>query len=144
MALLNYMSYSVSRLNTLAECDAVLASARLELKEFQTQLANIDLRQDRTDNSVQRSSAALAVNRAQLTGYEAAIAATTDSDALAVLNNKAIKVRNRIENLEADSTSRGVVVLLKMELDITQLEKQIEVTQAFISGVETKRAALAA
>jgi hypothetical protein len=31
-----------------------------------------------------------------------------------------------------------------MELDITQLEKQIEVTQAFISGVETKRAALAA
>lgn len=136
------MDYSIARLITVAECDAVLATARMELKEFQTQLANIDLRQDRADSSVQRNNAALTLNRAQLQGYEAAVAATTDPDALAALNNKLVKMRNRVENLEADAAVRGVVALLKMELDIHQLEKQIEVTQDLIAQVEAKKAAL--
>lgn len=136
------MEYSIARLTTVAECDAVLASARLELKEFQTQMANIDLRQDRSDSSTQRNQAALVVNRAQLQGYEAAIAATTDPVALASLNSKATKMRNRVENLEVDAAARGVVSLLKMELDIAQLEVQIAETQNCIALVESKRASL--
>lgn len=136
------MNYSLTRLTTVAECDAVLASARLELKEFQTQLANIDLRQDRAGSTVQRNAAALTLNRAELQGLEAAIATVTDPETLAALNNRLVKLRNRVENLEVDTQSKGAAGLLKMELDISQLENSISVTQDFIAQVEGRKAAL--
>jgi hypothetical protein len=136
------MSFSTDRLNTLEECEAVLASARLELKEFQTQLGNIDFRQERKDNTVQKNAAALVVNRAQVQGYEVALSSITNPEARAVITNRLTKVRNRVENLEADATAKGIVSILKMELDIAQLEGQITITENFIAQVEAKKATL--
>jgi len=136
------MEYSMERLTTVAECDAVLAAAQLELKEFQTQLANIDLRQDKADSSVQRMSISLALNRAELVGLEAALPTVTDPDALASLNGRLTKVRNRVENLEVDTAKRGIVAVIKLQMDINQLEASVNVINDLITQVTAKKATL--
>jgi len=84
----------------------------------------------------------LAVNNAKLAGLEAAVLTVTDPAALESLNNRIIKLRNRVENLQVDLTSQGAVRLLKLQLDINQLETLVQITNTFIAGVEARKAAL--
>jgi len=84
----------------------------------------------------------LAVNNAELAGLEAAVLTVTDPAALESLNNRIIKLRNRVENLQVDLTSQGAVRLLKLQLDINQLETLVQITNTFIAGVEARKAAL--
>ena len=84
----------------------------------------------------------MAVNNAELAGLEAAVLTVTDPAALESLNNRIIKLRNRVENLQVDLTSQGAVRLLKLQLDINQLETLVQITNTFIAGVEARKAAL--
>jgi len=84
----------------------------------------------------------LAVNNVELAGLEAAVLTVTDPAALESLNNRIIKLRNRVENLQVDLTSQGAVRLLKLQLDINQLETLVQITNTFIAGVEARKAAL--
>ena len=136
------MLYSLDKLKTIAECDAILAAVQLELKEFQTDLANIDLRQGKADSTEQKRAVSLALNRAEVVGLEAALPTLTDPDAIASLSGRLTKVRNRVENLEVDTAGKGVFALLKMELDINQLEESIKVNQDLINQVTVKKGTL--
>jgi hypothetical protein len=136
------MLYSLDKLKTIAECDAILAAVQLELKEFQTDLANIDLRQGKADSTEQKRAVSLALNRAEVVGLEAALPTLTDPDAIASLTGRLTKVRNRVENLEVDTAGKGVFALLKMELDINQLEESIKVNQDLINQVTVKKGTL--
>ena len=135
--------YNFDGLTTVAECEATEAEAQLELKEFETQLGNIDLRQGRAENTGAKNTVALTVNRAELQGLEVAKTTVTDANALKSLNNRITKVRNRVENLEVDIQSKGIVKVLKLQLDVKQLEGLIQITKDFITGVQTKKATLA-
>lgn len=136
------MNYSLNRLTTVAECDNVLASASLELKEFQTEMAKIDLRQGKAGNTVQKNVKALVLNRAELQGLEAAIASVTDPETQEALNARLVKLRNRVEDLEVDTQQKGATSLLKLELDYNQLESNVAVTLDFIAQVQARKASL--
>ena len=84
----------------------------------------------------------MAVNNVELAGLEAAVLTVTDPAALESLNNRIIKLRNRVENLQVDLTSQGAVRLLKLQLDINQLETLVQITNTFIAGVEARKADL--
>lgn len=138
------MVFSINNLTTVGECDGVLTIANQEKKELQTQYANLDLRQDRTDNSAQRNQAALSASQAELAGINAAIPAITDPVVLKEYNNRKTRLENRIENLQLTLGDRGAVATLKLEMDLAQVQASIDVTQDFINQVTARRAVLAA
>ena len=86
---------------------------------------------------------ALAVNKAELQGLETAASTVTNTTALTTLNNRMVKVRNRVENLEVDGAGKGVIKVLKTQLDVAQLNSLIQITTTFINLVKDKRAILA-
>ena len=135
--------FSIKDLQTVTDCDAVVEEAELELKEFTTQLANIDLKKNRADNTDAKNTVALAVNKAELQGLETAAGTVTNTTALTTLNNRIVKVRNRVENLEVDGAGKGVIKVLKTQLDVAQLNSLIQITTTFINLVKDKRAILA-
>jgi len=136
-------TYNFDGLKTIEECEAIEAEAQLELKEFVTQRGNINLRQDKAENTSDRNNISLSVNRAELQGLESARSTVTNQSAVKVLNNRITKVRNRVENLEVDLEGKGPSRILRLQLDINQLETLIQITNTFITGVQARKTVLA-
>ena len=136
------MSYSTSKITTVADCDLLLAWAAKEKADLNFK----KLSEERLTNNY--STASIEID-AELQSVLTEIAATeTIIAALPAGNSKedAIKKKVRLEYkkflLENRKESYGVVALLEKELDLTKVTLELTEIDTFTDAITTRKAAL--
>ncbi len=136
------MSYSTSKITTVADCDLLLAWAAKEKADLNFK----KLSEERLTNNY--STASIEID-AELQSVLTEITATeTIIAALPAGNSKddAVKKKVRLEYkkflLENRKESYGVVALLEKELDLTKVTLELTEIDAFTDAITTRKAAL--
>jgi hypothetical protein len=136
------MSYTTSKLQTVAECDRsiTLATERKNDIIFEQTVSGRQLTGQGKSNAL--TNASLISTRAQITGTEAAIAEMPDGDAKDDLISKLRRLNDRKENLEERLLKGGSAALLDTELDAGLLAAQVIEIDLFITAINTRKAEL--
>ncbi|MDD5151855.1 MAG: hypothetical protein PHC28_15475 [Flavobacterium sp.] len=136
------MSYSTSKITTVADCDLLLAWAAKEKADLNFK----KLSEERLTNNY--STASIEID-AELQSVLTEITATeTIIAALPAGNSKddAVKKKVRLEYkkflLENRKESYGVVALLEKELDLTKVTLELTEIDAFTDAINTRKGAL--
>ncbi len=136
------MSYSTSKITTVADCDLLLAWAAKEKADLNFK----KLSEERLTNNYSTSSIEI---DAELQSVVTDIAATeTIIAALPPGNSKddAVKKKTKLEYkkflLENRKESYGVVALLEKELDLTKVTLELTEIDTFTDAITTRKAAL--
>lgn len=136
------MSYSTSKITTVADCDLLLAWAAKEKADLNFK----KLSEERLTNNY--STASIEID-AELQSVLTEIAATeTIIAALPAGNSKedAVKKKVRLEYkkflLENRKESYGVVALLEKELDLTKVTLELTEIDAFTDAITTRKGVL--
>jgi hypothetical protein len=136
------MNYSINRLSTIADCDAVLALAQKDKADLE--FKNLSLQrnyQSYQSRSVQLT-ADIQVTQAEINALTTVIAGLPDGDTKDDNIAKQKRVEYRLFTLQEQSENYGVIALLEKELEINFVEKQLAETLTFIQLVETKKTSI--
>ncbi len=138
------MSYNVSQLTTVAECDQLIQSANDIKEDLQFGEVSITRRNNSRLRTATRLAATLATVVAQIDAFTAArdaMPAGPDKDSL---NSKLRRLNDRMENLEESRSRAGAVALLDSEMEKAMIAAQIGVVNDFVTVVEERQAILLA
>jgi hypothetical protein len=136
------MNYSINRLSTIADCDAVLALAQKDKADLE--FKNLSLQrnyQSYQSRSVQLT-ADIQVTQAEINALTTVIAGLPDGDTKDDNIAKQKRLEYRLFTLQEQSENYGVIALLEKELEINFVEKQLAETLTFIQLVETKKTSI--
>jgi hypothetical protein len=136
------MSYSTSKLTTIADCDQAIATAtdRKSDLQFEQTVTARDL-SDQEKTTALTNASLISVN-AQITGTQAAIAAMPDGELKDDLVSKLRRLNDRKDNLDERLLKGGNASLLDTELDAQLLQVQIAEIDVYLAAVATRKAAL--
>ena len=137
-----FMSYSIAKITSVADCDLLLAWAAKEKADLNFK----KLSEERLTNNY--STASIEID-AELQSVVTEIAATeTIIAALPAGNSKedAVKKKIRLEYkkflLENRKESYGIVALLEKELDLTKVTLELAEIDTFTDAITTRKTAL--
>jgi hypothetical protein len=136
------MSYSTSKITTVADCDLLLAWAAKEKADLNFK----KLSEERLTNNY--STASIEIDAELQSVLTEITAADTIIAALPAGSSKddAVKKKVRLEYkkflLENRKESYGVVALLEKELDLTKVTLELTEIDAFTDAITTRKAAL--
>jgi hypothetical protein len=136
------MNYSINRLSTIADCDAVLALAQKDKADLE--FKNLSLQrnyQSYQSRSVQLT-ADIQVTQAEINALTTVIAGLPDGDTKDDNVAKQKRVEYRLFTLQEQSENYGVIALLEKELEMNFIEKQLAETLTFLQLVETKKTSI--
>jgi hypothetical protein len=136
------MSYSTSKITTVADCDLLLAWAAKEKADLNFK----KLSEERLTNNYSTASieidAELQAVLTEITATETIIAALPAGNS----KDDAVKKKVRLEYkkflLENRKESYGVVALLEKELDLTKVTLELAEIDTFTDAITTRKAAL--
>jgi len=136
------MSFSVSKLTTVAECDkaTALATERKTNLQFEQTLAGKDLTDQ--EKVVQQTNINLITVKAEITGTEAAIAGMPEGEQKENYQDKLRRLNDRKDNLEERLRKGGAAALLDTELDAALLIAQITEIDAYLAAIAAHKATL--
>lgn len=136
------MSYSTSKLKTVAECTQAISIANSRKSDLQFEQTSLTRSlTDKEKNTDLANSNLISIN-AQITGTDAAIAALSEGEAKEALKNKLRRLNDRKENLEERLQRGGAIALLDTELETSLISLQLTEIDNYIAEVETRKAAL--
>jgi hypothetical protein len=136
------MSYSTSKITTVADCDLLLAWAAKEKADLNFK----KLSEERLTNNY--STASIEIDAELQSVLTEITAADTIIAALPAGNSKddAVKKKTKLEYkkflLENRKESYGVVALLEKELDLTKVTLELTEIDAFTDAITTRKAVL--
>lgn len=136
------MSYSTSKLKTIAECDESVKLATTRKDDLQFEQTVLGRGLSSQEKAAALTNASLISVNAEMAGTRAAIDAMPDGDAKTTMVNKLRRLNDRKENLEERLLKGGTVALLDTELDAGLLNKQVTEIDTFIAEVKARKAAL--
>jgi hypothetical protein len=138
------MAYSLSRLTSRAEADALLGFAQEDKDTLAFRLTTFERQLKNSQNKATDIEADLAQNQAEIIAADAAIAALPDGTAKEAARSR----KRKLEGLRAVINERkfdfGIVALIDNELDMARVQKELEEVNAFIAQVTTRKAELPA
>lgn len=135
------MAFSVNRLTTVAQCDALLTAKQRERTGLVNRLNNLQFQLDNWDDATS-AEAELTATQALITGLTPVVAALPDGDDKRRNQNQLNRYETRVNNLTSKVENYGVVALLEKELDRDTLTGDIATLDTFVTAVTTRRAAL--
>ncbi len=137
------MPYPVQLLTTVADCDAVLASAQSELQDFQLRESVLGRRDEKTSESAASAAAELTSLNATIALLTPLIPTLPAGSKIRFSNETSLRqATHRREDLVAARPTSGPVAALVQALDLRQVQVQTAEIQRCISEVTARRAAL--
>jgi hypothetical protein len=136
------MNYSIEKLSSASDCNALLALANKE----QSDLEFRKLSQNRSrDNYLERSSQ-ISTDKTVILGEVNALATVIQTLPEGEVKDDAISRKTKLEyrlfTLEEQNEHYGVLALLEKEMEINLIEKQLQEVNAFKTAVEARLAEL--
>jgi hypothetical protein len=136
------MTYSTNKLTTTADCEKAITLAQ-DLKEdiiYEQSRANRQLsEQAKTTAS---ATANLAVITAQIAGAEAGLAYLEDGETKVTEQSRIRRLNDRKDNLADTLRKNSAANVLDAELKASLLDLQITEIDAYITAVNTRKAAI--
>ncbi|WP_310379050.1 hypothetical protein [Flavobacterium sp.] len=136
------MSYSTSKITTVADCDLLLAWAAKEKADLNFK----KLSEERLTNNYSTASieidAELQAVLTEITATETIIAALPAGNSKEDAVKKKIRLEYKKFLLENRKESYGIVALLEKELDLTKVTLELTEIDTFTAAITTRKAAL--
>jgi hypothetical protein len=136
------MSYSTSKITTVADCDLLLAWAAKEKADLNFK----KLSEERLTNNYSTASieidAELQAVLTEITATETIIAALPAGNSKEDAVKKKVRLEYKKFLLENRKESYGVVALLEKELDLTKVTLELAEIDTFTDAITTRKAAL--
>lgn len=136
------MSYSVSKITTVADCDLLLAWAVKEKADLNYK----KLSEERLTNNYSETSieidAELQLVISEIAATETIIATLPDGNSKEDAVKKKVRLEYRKFLLENRKESYGVVALLEKELDLTNVTQSLAEINAFTVAITARKAEL--
>jgi hypothetical protein len=138
------MSYNVTQLTTVAECDQLINAANDSKSDLQFAQTNLTKRNNDRLRSSAKLTATLATVSAQITAFAAARDAMPEGPDKDAIISRLRRLNDRMENLEESRSKAGAVALLDNELERSTNDAQIEVMDEFLAAVTARKEAIVA
>ena len=136
------MSYSVSKITTVADCDLLLAWAVKEKADLNYK----KLSEERLTNNYSETSieidAELQSVISEIAATETIIATLPDGNSKEDAIKKKVRLEYKKFLLENRKDSYGVVALLEKELDLTNVTQSLAEIDAFTAAITARKAVL--
>ena len=136
------MSYSTSKITTVADCDLLLAWAAKEKADLNFK----KLSEERLTNNYSTASieidAELQAVLSEITATETIIATLPDGNSKEDAVKKKVRLEYKKFLLENRKESYGVVALLEKELDLAKVTLELAEIDAFTAAITTRKAVL--
>ena len=133
------MSYTVSKLTTVVECDQLLSNATDAKSDLQFSQTTLTRQTNDRMRSAAQLEATLATVLAQIDAFTAARDAMPPGPDRDNLTSRLRRLNDRKENLEERQSKSGAVALLDIEMELGLAAAQISVLDAFIDVVNTRK-----
>lgn len=137
------MSYSLSTLSMVSECDTLLANARADRRSLEHKKANLLFVQENSANTAAARQAALLEVNSEIATLDAQIAAAPEGQRKEDYITERFRKIARQRDLNSSSKSGSPTRVIDDELEITRLTNNINDTDDFISLVEARKVELA-
>lgn len=137
------MQYSLTAITSVADCDAILAKARMEQNELLFQKTVQDRQYILVTSGSSGVDAELTGVISQKTALETAAAILPEGPAKQDLTDKISDLQHKQSQLERRRRRYGTPALLQKEYEITAIEKQLTEHVSYIDAVTQRKAELA-
>ena len=137
------MSYSISKITSVADCDLLLAWAAKEKADLNfKKLSEERLTTNYSTTSIEIDTELQAIS-AEIASTETVIATLPAGNSKEDAIKKKVKLEYKKFLLENRKESYGVVALLEKELDLTKVTLELAEIDTFSAAITTRKAALA-
>ncbi len=136
------MSYSVTTLQTVADCDAMLTKANNDKAVLSARKVNLELERTRLQDNSMEADAKLPIVQGRLNAYNSVIPtlpAGPEKDKQEYLRRLE---ENRLFVLTNKKANYGSIVQLDGENELASLELELTEKDAFIAAINARKAAL--
>ena len=136
------MNYSLNKITTKADCDALISLAGDSLKDLEFK----KLQQERQYESVSTGSegidAQIAAIGSEITGVETVIAGMSEGPIKKEFESRLVKLRHKLFLLEERRERYGVLALVEKEYTIGCIDQQLDETLIYIDALTMRKAEL--
>lgn len=136
------MSYSVSTLTTVADCDTVLALIEKEKKDLSFRKLSLERQQENYANATVEVSSEIEVLNAELSAVNTVIAALPDGDTKDDNIKRQKKLEYSLFLLTNRKANYGAIALLEKEFNIALIVKELEEADVFTAAVTDRKASI--
>ena len=135
------MAFSVNKLTSPAQCDALLTTKQRERRNLENRLNNLTYQLDNWDD-VTSSETELSTTQAMIAGLKPLIATLPDGDDKRRNENTLNRYETRANNLTGKVENYGAVARLEKELDRDGVASDLALLDTFITEVTDRRSRL--
>ncbi len=136
------MSYQVSQLTTVAECDQLIQMANDAKGDLQFAEVSLTRRNNGRMRTATRLAATLATVEAQIAAFTAARDAMPEGPDKDSMSSRLRRLNDRMENLEESRSRSGAVALLDTDFDRAMITAQLAEVNNFIAAIEARKTVL--
>lgn len=136
------MSYSISKITTVADCDLLLAWAAKEKADLNFKKLYEERLTDNYSTTSIEIDAELQAVIAEIASTETVIATLPAGNSKEEAIKKKVKLEYKKFLLENRKESYGVVALLEKELDLTKVTLELNEIDTFTTAITTRKAEL--
>jgi hypothetical protein len=136
------MSYQVSQLTTVAECDQLIQMANDAKGDLQFAEVGLTRRNNGRMRTATRLAATLATVEAQIAAFTAARDAMPEGPDKDSMSSRLRRLNDRMENLEESRSRSGAVALLDTDFDRAMITAQLAEVNNFIAAIEARKTVL--
>jgi hypothetical protein len=136
------MAYSIINLQSIAECDELLAIVSRERRGMENRKESLEIRNENMQESSTDYEADLASMNSELNHLNTTIPTMPEGAKKEAMITDQIILTGRIRLLNQRRSNFGTMGILQRELDIELLERGISAYDEFIDGVNTHKATL--
>ena len=139
------MDYSLARLKTKADCDALLASLKKEQKRQQSRALSNEVEEDNFDDTSVDVEGEIIAASANVQVYTTVVNGLAPGSDARLKNERLLEAaEHKLYTLNIRKESYGAIALIQKQLDVKVAQGQYDLITALISQVEAKKASLPA
>jgi hypothetical protein len=136
------MSFSVSMITTVADCDLLLSLATKEKSDLEFRKLSTERQRSSYAENAGEVEAELAAANAELTAVNTVLGTLPEGPTKDEHITKKMRLELKLRLLNERKENYGTVALLAKEFDQARLEKELLAAQEFTAAVQARKAAL--
>jgi hypothetical protein len=136
------MQYSITRITSKTDCDALLALASKEKGDLDFKKISLERNQQGYLGRSVQLTTDLQVTRTEISALEAVVAGLPEGDVKETNISRKKRMEYRLFTLEEQSEKYGMLALLEKEMQISMIEKQLAEIIVFTQLIEAHKATL--
>jgi hypothetical protein len=138
------MDYSLNQITTVAECDALLNIAQSEKDELTYRQTTLNYQMESKAEDSAEFNAELTAANAELATLVNTLEVLPEGPNRVDVTIRKMRLELRIFTMNQRVNSYGIVAVIDRQFEITRVEEQLNIADAFINQVEARKLQLAA